>query len=221
MNKIDDLRVYNPKECAVFCKTKDLYGEFSNMAGGFSLTVNNIDIKTSEALYQSLRFPCYPEIQRNIIDQKSPMTAKMKGKPFRNTHTRSDWQSVRVMLMRWTLRVKLLQNWEEFSKKLLETEDLPIVELSSKGDDFWGTVIVKEVLQSKKMSMVQRKYPPSKEFPVGFLVGYNVLGRLIMELRQRIKLGRDPMSHDFMRLKPLDIPSFLLYGEKIGDIVRK
>ena len=47
------------------------------MASGFPLKINNIDIKTSEALYQSMRFPDYPDIQKEIIYQKSPMTEKM------------------------------------------------------------------------------------------------------------------------------------------------
>jgi ribA/ribD-fused uncharacterized protein len=217
-----NLRIYNPENCAVFCKTKERFGGNSNMAGGFPLLVNEVKILTSEALYQACRFPYNPEIQKNIIAQRSPMTAKMVGKPFRETLTRQDWNSIRVTLMRWCLRVKLLQNWDSFRNVLLETGEMPIVELSSKGDDFWGAVVVKELeVPEKKHKKKTPKYLPSLEMPPGFLVGFNVLGRLNMELRENVKTGRDPMSNDFTNLPPLPIKDFLLLGEPIREIVRR
>ena len=35
------------------------------------------------------------------------------------------------------LRLKLAQNWDQFSDLLLESDDMPIVE-HSRRDDFWG-----------------------------------------------------------------------------------
>jgi type I restriction enzyme S subunit len=34
----------------------------------------------------------------------------MRSKPFRKD-SRPDWDAVRVKIMRWSLRVKLTQNW--------------------------------------------------------------------------------------------------------------
>ena len=153
------------------------------MAGGFPLSVNGIDIRTSEALYQACRFPHLPEIQRLIIDQKSPMTAKMKGKPHRN-NSRSDWNQVRVQIMRWCLRVKLAQNRHTFSELLLETGERAIVEQSRK-DDFWG----------------------AKQMGRDTLVGINVLGRLLMELREEIQAEG---LESLLIVPPLDIPNFLI-----------
>jgi type I restriction enzyme, S subunit len=45
----------------------------------FPLHVQRTRIHTSEALYQACRFPHLPEVQRLIIGQASPMTAKMKS----------------------------------------------------------------------------------------------------------------------------------------------
>ena len=101
----------------------------------FPLHVQRTRIHTSEALYQACRFPHLPEVQRLIIGQASPMTAKMKSKPHRKD-SRTDWDRVRVKVMRWCLRVKLAQNWEKFSELLGRTGDRPIVEESRK-DDFW------------------------------------------------------------------------------------
>ena len=186
------LRTYHRTDSAVFLKTKEKYGGLSNMAGGFPLVVNDIRIRTSEALYQACRFPHMPEIQRLIIEQKSPMTAKMKGKPHRH-NSRPDWNAVRVKIMRWCLRVKLAQNRDSFSELLLETANLPIVE-QSRRDDFWGAKPVDEHI----------------------LIGVNALGRLLMELREQVK--DDPS--ELLRVDPLPIPNFLLYGhqiEVVGD----
>ena len=186
------LRTYRRADSAVFLKTKEKYGGLSNMAGGFPLVVNDIKVRTSEALYQACRFPHMPEIQRLIIEQKSPMTAKMKGKPHRQ-NSRPDWNAVRVKIMRWCLRVKLAQNWDAFSELLLETADFPIVE-QSKRDDFWG----------------------AKPVDKDILTGVNALGRLLMELREQVKDNPSKPLH----VDPLPIPNFLLYGcqiEVIGD----
>src|SRR2546426_9055121 len=155
-------RTYNRRDSAVFRKTHEQFGGLSNMASGFPLEVNGVRIRTSEALYQACRFPQNTNIQRLIIQQRSPMTAKMLGKPHRE-ETRPDWEKVRVKIMRWCLRVKLAQNWRTFGALLCSTGDRLIVEESRK-DDFWGAKAVDE----------------------DTLVGANVLGRLLMELREEL-----------------------------------
>src|SRR5262245_37505283 len=114
ISKIDSsassrMREYDRASAVVFLKTKEAFGGLSNMAGGFPLRVNGVRVSTSEALYQACRFPHLPAVQRLIIEQNSPMTAKMKGKPYRG-ESRPDWDRVRVTIMRWCLRVKLAQN---------------------------------------------------------------------------------------------------------------
>ncbi len=163
------------------------------MAAGFPLKINGLDIRTSEALYQACRFPTRPDVQREIIKQKSPMAAKMKSKPYRRSENRSDWDQVRIRIMRWCLRVKLAQNWNKFSKLLLDTDPLDIVELSYK-DDFWGAKPMKDE---------------------ALLVGTNALGRLLMKLRDRIK--NEP-QHVLLRVAPLEIENFQLDGEPIQMI---
>ena len=98
------IRRYDPTESAVFFKTRERFGGLSNMAAGFPLEVNDVPIRTSEALYQACRFPHKPDVQRRIVAERSPMTAKMRGKPFRK-QSRPDWESVRVGIMRWCLAV--------------------------------------------------------------------------------------------------------------------
>jgi ribA/ribD-fused uncharacterized protein len=183
-----NIRTYQRSECVVFCKTKEEFGGLSNMAAGFSLEIIRIYISTSEALYQACRFPHRPDIQRLIIGQFSPMTAKLKSKPYQSD-SRQDWYQVRVKIMRWCLGVKLAQNWSKFSELLLRTGDCPIVEESHK-DDFWG----------------------AKSMDEQTLVGTNALGRLLMELRERIKnSSQESLTH----VEPLPIPDFFLDGKII------
>jgi type I restriction enzyme, S subunit len=187
------IRTYDRATSVVFLKTNEAFGGLSNMAGGFPLLVNGIRIFSSEALYQACRFPHRPDVQRLIIAQTSPMTAKMKSKPYRRD-SRPDWERVRAKIMRWCLRVKLAQNWEKFSRLLLQTGDRPIVE-ESRNDDFWGAKPIDEHKQT--------------------LAGMNVLGRLLMELREAVKTW-DPDS--LLRVEALDIPDFVLDGRPIQTI---
>jgi hypothetical protein len=94
--------------------------------------------------------------------------------------------------MRWCLRVKLVQNWEKFGQLLLQTGDKPIVEDSSK-DDFWGAI-------------------PTED---NQLVGANVLGRLLMELREHLKQGAN-----FLELVKIpNISNFDLFNQPIENIL--
>jgi hypothetical protein len=123
------------------------------------------------------------------------MTAKMKSKRFRKD-SRPDFELIKVNVMRWCLRVKLLQNWDRFARLLLATGERPIVEVSRK-DSYWGA------------------QPDDSD---GF-VGGNVMGRLLMELREQLQSNRS----DALRapVSPLAIPDFLLLGMPIGVVTER
>lgn len=163
------------------------------MAGGFPLLVNDVRILTSEALYQACRYPHLPDVQRMIIQQTSPMTAKMKGKPYQS-ETRPDWEEVKFKIMRWCLRVKLAQNYQEFSRLLLATRQRDIVEQSRK-DDYWGAKVTEDGEE---------------------LVGENVLGRLLMALRQRLN---DDTPESLQSVEALPIPDFTLFDRPISTVM--
>lgn len=187
------LRTYVRSEAVVVYKTKEDFGGLSNMASGYPLQINGTRVLTTEALYQACRFPHRPDVQREIVGQHSPMTAKMKSKPHRKD-TRSDWDEVRFKIMRWCLRVKLAQNYEKFGRLLLATHDRPIVEQSRK-DDYWGAKLADEAGD--------------------ILIGQNVLGRLLMELREKLK---EDAERTLTIVRPLNVPDFLLFGKPIGQI---
>ncbi|MBU6267827.1 MAG: NADAR family protein [Sphingomonadales bacterium] len=183
-------RNYHRPDVVVFRRTGEAFGGLSNMAPGFPIEVLGHRIRTAEALYQACRFPHLPDVQRMIIDEASPMTAKMRSKPYRQ-QSRPDWDEVRVPIMKWCLRMKLAANWPGFSALLLSTGDRSIVEDSRK-DDFWGA-------------------RPCAEHG---LSGRNVLGRLLMELREKLRADPDSLR----RVNPVPIPDFRLLNHAIGVI---
>lgn len=180
-------RTYNSSDVIAFKSTKEEFGGLSNMAPGYSLRVNDVIIPTAEALYQACRFPLFPQIQEEIINQNSPMTAKMVSRKYHG-HTRQDWEEVKYDIMYWVLKVKLSQNYEKFSNLLKKTGNAPIVELSNKDKD-WAVV------------------------PEGSntLRGKNALGRLLMQLRSEFVHHNN--SNDCVAA--LNIHGFLLYGSEI------
>ena len=94
----EEIRHYPVEECIAFRKTTEPYGGLSNMAPKYPITICGVKVLTSEALYQACRFPGMPEIQRIIIEQRSPMTAKDISRKY-NQLTRPDWENRRVQIM--------------------------------------------------------------------------------------------------------------------------
>jgi ribA/ribD-fused uncharacterized protein len=189
-----DLRIFNSDECCVFTKTKELYGGLSNMASGFPLVVNKIEIRTSEALFQMCRFPNLPEIQELILLKKSPLVSKWVSRSYIH-ETRPDWDEVKVEIMRWCIRVKLAQNGLKFGELLESTENKIIVE-ESRRNDFWGAVRDKENRN--------------------LLIGSNILGQLLMGLRNLYLINRDDPKRFIV--EPLEIPDFKLFGKEIESL---
>jgi len=156
------IRKYHINECITFKSTKGKYGALSNMAPSFPLKINNIKIPNSEILYQALRFPNNAEIQEKLIIFNSPLFAKKYSRNYLNK-TREDWNITRFKIMKFCIQLKLFQNFETFSKVLLETGDKPIVEFTEK-DKVWGATLEGEYYE-----------------------GTNALGRLLMELREDLR----------------------------------
>jgi len=125
--------------------------------------------RTCEALFQALRFENHPEIQDEIINQKSPMGAKMKARKNRDKLNRGvkwDEDPSDIPLMKKCLKLKLEQH-PELKEKLIATGNAEIIEDCTTHDResarFWGAV--------KK----------DKEW-----IGENVFGKLWMEIREEL-----------------------------------
>lgn len=190
--KNEDIRIYYRVESCIFKKNNDEFGGLSNMATKFPIIVNNVPIKTTEALYQACRFPHLPDIQKKIIEQKSPMTVKMVSKAHRNV-SRADWNTVRLKIMKWCINIKLAQNFMTFGELLHSTGQKNIVE-NSQIDNFWGAI-------------------PNEDETI--FTGKNALGRLLMELRQTY-FSKE--CYSLLYIEPPKIEDFDFLGQPISII---
>ncbi|MFA7420574.1 MAG: NADAR family protein [Melioribacteraceae bacterium] len=125
--------------------------------------------RTAEALFQWLRFQNHPDVQKIIIEQKSPMGAKMKARLNRALLNRSekwDESEADLPLMKKCMELKIQQH-PSLRVKLIETGDAIIIEDCTTHDResarFWGAVKV------------------DSEW-----VGNNILGKLWMEIRKEL-----------------------------------
>lgn len=187
------MKTYKRDECVFFWRTREAFGGLSNMCAGYPIEVyagtELIKVRTTEALYQALRFPSHPDIQRNVISQKSPMTAKMVTKPHRADKCRPDWDEVKLPIMYWCNQLKLAQHWDSFRALLDSTAGKPIVEFSRK-DNWWGAM------------------PLDDDW--GVVRGHNNLGRLLDRLRD--KTTTRPKSVPVPNLSGM-----ILYGKPLQD----
>ena len=156
--------IYREADCAIIYKTRQRFGELSNMCSGFPLEYDGRFFHSSEALYQCCRYPGLTTIQ-DEINVKNAMVAKMKSKPPRHL-TRPDWYDVRVSIMEGVLRLKVDQHLSRITDVLALTGDFPIVE-KSRRDVFWGA---KPITDTE-------------------IEGENVLGLLWMLIREELRLG--------------------------------
>lgn len=157
-----NLRHYDKVDSISFRSTKDKFGSLSNMAGGFPIRVGSYTVRTSEALYQALKFPNRIEIQEKIVSMRSPIFAKRISRKHQN-ETRQDWDKIRFKVMKLCIELKLIQNYYKFSTVLISTKDKNIVEYSNK-DKIWGAS------------------SENDQF-----IGVNAQGRLLMEIREKVK----------------------------------
>ena len=154
------------QDSIVFCRTRDPYGHFSNMASGYPLddSETGLTFQSSEGLYQAAKFPHDPARQRRIAAAKNAYMAKQIAyEPA--AVPEPQWEAHKVAAMRRALQAKLTQHPQRFGALLRQSGRRPIVEYSSKGDRFWGA---------------------APAGPAGQLQGRNVLGCLLMELRQEL-----------------------------------
>ena len=153
-----------------FTKVNLPFGWLGNMAA-YPVTHENIEYKTTEALFQALRFKNHPEIMQEIREQKSPMTAKMVAKKYADVVQADGFKTMSpedVTNMRLCLDLKLAQH-PELSDMLLATGNDTIIEDCTsrpRGSGiFWGAA-----LQN------------------GQWKGQNILGKMWMEIRAELQL---------------------------------
>ncbi len=112
---------------------------------------------TVEHAFQAMKSLSVDE-QETIRNLSTPAEAKKAGK---QVNLRTDWEDVKIPLMRSLVYQKFLQN-EDLKNKLLETEDAILEEGNNVNDRIWGIC------------------PPNSGD------GQNKLGKILMEIRSKI-----------------------------------
>ena len=130
-----------------------------------------ITFRTCESLFQWLRFAGYAAIQKEILEQKSPLSAKMKARKYSPKLNRGpiwDQSPEDIPWMKMVMLLKLQQH-PELKIKLMETGTATIIEDCTTHDResarFWGMV-----------------------YKDGKWIGENMLGKIWMEIRKELKV---------------------------------
>ena len=159
---------YPADKCAPFCKVDGPWGIFSNF-GRTPILVGGIPFDCSEKLFQVMKFS--DTASRRAVYGARGQTMKMKAKHHEKVGTvRPDWGETIVDAMKFCLMQKYAQS-EAFRLELERSRGLFIVEdqttFPKKNPDTWGA----------KLSGDGKEY-----------IGPNLMGRLLMELRDNGKL---------------------------------
>jgi ribA/ribD-fused uncharacterized protein len=141
-----------------FYRTEDEYGEFSNFAP-YSIKLDGKTWPTSEHYFQAQKFiDTDPAWFGAIRKASTPGIAARMGRD-RKRPLRRDWESVKDDVMRRALAAKFDQH-PELAELLLSTGDEPLVE-HTHNDVYWADG--------------------------GDGSGKNMLGRLLVELRTKLR----------------------------------
>lgn len=160
----DFMNAKSQNKIIAFTKVSLPYGWMGNMAP-YTVSYNNKVWPTSEALFQALRYK-HAGIQKEILQQSSPMAAKMKSKSYADKRVVEPQSQQDLENMEMVLRLKLDQH-PELKTELKNTGNKTIIEDSSNRASgsglFWGAA-----------------------FQNGQWTGQNILGKLWMKLRTEL-----------------------------------
>ena len=150
-----------------FTKVNLPFGWLGNMAP-YPIKYEGVWWKTTEALFQALRFPPECEIREEIRLKPSPMGAKMRAKRHKTRRMVEPLSKEDLENMRMCLRLKV-EAHKKLQKWLLNTGDAILIEDTTKRprkNDPWGMRLIGD-----------------------YWVGENLLGTMWMELREQIASG--------------------------------
>lgn len=167
----DIIERYPAEQTVGFTSTAAEWGIFSNFAKT-PMVINGVEFACVEQLFHYIRLN--DEQERAAYLKLTPnMGMKMKAKAFKKRGVeRSDWREIAVDVMRFCLNHKY-QTSAEFREALADSGDRVIVEDESNRKnkpDSWGAVL---------------------DTATGEYYGKNIMGRLLMELREKKELDYD------------------------------
>ena len=113
-------------------------GEYDFLSNFYKSPIHRdgLEYPTVEHAFQAAK--CLDQAGKlTILKNKSPAVAKRVG---RTVKLRSDWESVKLDIMREILTLKFAAG-SELCAKLLQTGDAPLVEGNKWHDNFWGSCV--------------------------------------------------------------------------------
>lgn len=170
-SRINTLR-YNKSECILFNSYSRTMTEVLSNHHICDLKYEDKTFNSSEQLFFWLRLYGYSEYQNVILQITSPKEVKTKGAQLIKRLKIGDDIVRDVQLLRLAIRVKY-NYCIEFREFLLAHPNTDIVEYAWWGDDLYGCVD----------EDINLKYNPKE----GFVIGKNVCGRLLSEIRDESK----------------------------------
>ena len=151
---------YPVSECVAIHKVKEKWGVFFNFAPT-PIVIDGVKFKNAEQLFQILKF----KDEEPVVAVYAANNPKMTAKHWEKTHRREDWGKMIVDAMKYVLNKKFEQS-KEFRDALEESKGHYIVEdqtsFPKKQPDTWGVKMKGDMFE-----------------------GSNLLGRLLMELRDK------------------------------------
>lgn len=168
---VQPVRTFDKSQVAAFCRVREDWGQFSNMAGGYGYEDQGLFWKSSEAQYQAAAFPHLPDHQERIRAASNAMLAKQIAYERANERMPGWIGSTNIAMMAYVLSRKV--EVKDFGTILALSGSKPIVELSMR-DDFWGAK------------------PRGDK-----LVGRNMLGYLLDQLRAGARMNSLPEGISF------------------------
>ena len=157
------IQTYPVTKCVRIYKTDEEWGILCNF-GHTPIAVDGVTFDTSERLFQLMKF----KDEEPVKAVYNAINPKMTTKHWEKTHRREDWGKMIIDAMKYCLTMKYEQS-EEFRQELKRSNRKIIVEdqtsFTKKNPDAWGVKLQGD-----------------------YFVGPNLLGRLLMELRDKGKL---------------------------------
>ena len=159
---------YPAAKCALVGKAKDEWGVLGNF-GRASVVINGVEFNKTEKLFQCMKFTHAPVIKEIYAQNGMGMKQKAKKKEY-EIYKREDWPRIFLDALKFVLVTKYEQS-ESFRAELERSKGLFIVEDETgrsgckKSADAYGTIRVGDEM-----------------------VGPNLLGQFLMELRDTGKL---------------------------------
>ena len=159
------IKRYPADQCVLVKTAADEWGILGNF-GRAAVVVNNVEFSNTEKLFQCMKFT-YASVIQEIYAQNN-MSIKMKAKKKEYAqYVREDWPKIFLDALKFVLVIKYEQS-EDFRNELERSKGLYLVEDETgrkKEADAYGAVLVGDEM-----------------------VGPNLLGQFLMELRDTGKL---------------------------------